>query len=87
VRIVQENTGLDDAPVRDFVTFILEGTPTGTMCAHGYLAQIQGRELLASCPEGPARAYPIDDLPSIVPVRVTNQRSLDAYLLLLSDFA
>jgi hypothetical protein len=30
-------------------------------------------------PEGPARAYPPDALPAIMPVRVANQRVLEAY--------
>lgn len=74
VRIALEKTGLDVAVVREFVTFIQEGTPTGTMCAHGYVARVTGGELLDDGPEGPARAYALDDLPSIVPVRVANQR-------------
>jgi ADP-ribose pyrophosphatase YjhB (NUDIX family) len=80
VRIVREKTGLDVNLVREFVTFIQEGTPTGTMCAHGYVARVIGGSLLDDGPEGPARAYALDDLPSIVPVRVANQRTLDAYL-------
>jgi ADP-ribose pyrophosphatase YjhB (NUDIX family) len=79
VRMVKEMTGLDVAVVREFVTFIQEGTPTGTMCAHGYLARVTGG-VLADGPEGPARAYARDSLPSIMPVRVANQRVLDAYL-------
>lgn len=80
VRIVREKTGLDVVITDEFVTFIQEGTPTGTMCAHGYVARITGGALRDDGPEGPARAYPITDVPSIVPVRVANQRSLDAYL-------
>jgi 8-oxo-dGTP diphosphatase len=79
VRMVKEMTGLDVAVVREFVTFIQEGTPTGTMCAHGYVARVTGGAL-ADGPEGPARAYARDDLPSIMPVRVANRRVLDAYL-------
>ncbi|HUY17165.1 MAG TPA: NUDIX domain-containing protein [Acidimicrobiales bacterium] len=85
VRIVREKTGLDVEVVREFVTFIQEGTPTGTMCAHGYFARVTGGSLLQDGPEGPARAYALDDLPSIVPVRVANQRSLDAYLRQRTD--
>jgi ADP-ribose pyrophosphatase YjhB (NUDIX family) len=80
VRIVREKTGLDVALVREFVTFIQEGTPTGTMCAHGYVARVVGGSLLEDGPEGPAMAYALDKLPSIVPVRVANQRTLDAYI-------
>ncbi|HEV3268238.1 MAG TPA: NUDIX hydrolase [Acidimicrobiales bacterium] len=80
LRIVREKTGLDVTVVREFVTFIQEGTPTGTMCAHGYVASVIGGSLLEDGPEGPARAYPLDNLPSIVPVRVANQRTLDTYL-------
>jgi ADP-ribose pyrophosphatase YjhB (NUDIX family) len=80
VRIVREKTGLDVAIVREFTTFIQHGTPTGTMCAHGFVARVVGGHLLDAGPEGPARAYPIAALPLIVPVRVANQRTLQAYL-------
>lgn len=80
VRIVREKTGLEVEVVREFVTFIQEGTPTGTMCAHGYVARVVGGSLREDGPEGPARAYPVEGLPTIVPVRVANQRALHAYL-------
>ena len=79
VRMVKEMTGLEVVVVREFVTFIQEGTPTGTMCAHGYVARVTGGAL-AHGPEGTARAYARDALPSIMPIRVANQRVLDAYL-------
>ena len=79
VRMVREMTGLETIIVREFVTFIQEGTPTGTMCAHGYVARVTGGAL-ADGPEGTARAYARDALPSIMPIRVANQRVLDAYL-------
>jgi ADP-ribose pyrophosphatase YjhB (NUDIX family) len=81
VRIVKEKTGLDVAITREFITFRQEGTPAGTMLAHGYIAKILGGELLADGPEGAAKAYSIRELPEIVPVRVANRRTLDAYLL------
>ncbi|MGD0054625.1 MAG: NUDIX hydrolase [Acidimicrobiales bacterium] len=80
VRIVREKTGLDVEIVREFVTFIQEGTPTGVMCAHGYVAHVIAGTLLDDGPEGPARAYALDALPRFVPIRVANQRTLDAYL-------
>jgi ADP-ribose pyrophosphatase YjhB (NUDIX family) len=80
VRMTREMTGLDVEVVREFVTFIQEETPTGTMCAHGYVARVTGGALTADGPEGPARAYPLDALPAIMPIRVANQRTLDAYL-------
>lgn len=80
VRIVREKTGLEVRIAREFITFIQEGTPTGTMCAHGYVAKITGGELLEDGPEGAAKAYPINDLPLIVPIRIANQRTLDEYL-------
>jgi ADP-ribose pyrophosphatase YjhB (NUDIX family) len=80
VRMVREMTGLEATIVREFVKFIQEGTPTGTMCAHGYVARVTGGALLDDGPEGPARAYPLDALPAIMPIRVANQRALDAYL-------
>jgi hypothetical protein len=78
--MVREMTGLDVALVREFATFIQEGTPTGAMCAHCYLARVTGGALTGVGPEGPARAYPLDALPSIIPIRVANQRALNAYL-------
>jgi ADP-ribose pyrophosphatase YjhB (NUDIX family) len=80
VRMAREMTGLEVAIVRELVTFIQPGTPTGTMCAHGYLARVTGGSMLAEGPEGPVRAYPIGALPAIVPIRVANQRVLSAYL-------
>jgi ADP-ribose pyrophosphatase YjhB (NUDIX family) len=80
VRIVREKTGLDVEVVREFVTFIQEDTPTGVMCAHGYVACVVGGSLREDGPEGPARAYPVDGLPAIMPIRVANQRALSAYL-------
>ena len=80
VRLVREMTGLDVEILREHVTFIQPGTPTGTMCAHGYVARVVGGELLDDGPEGAVRAYPVDDLPTIMPIRVANQRTLDAYL-------
>ena len=79
VRMVRDMTGLEVEVVREVVTFLQEGTPTGTMFAHGYLARVTGG-LLTDGPEGPARAYPRDRLPRIMPIRVANQRVLDAYL-------
>jgi hypothetical protein len=67
------------------VTFIQEGTPTGTMCAHGYIGRVTGGTLSSDGPEGPARVYPIDALPGLIPIRVANQRTLDAYLGQLGD--
>ena len=80
VRMVREMTGLDVGVVREFLTFIQEGTPTGTMCAHAYVARVKGGVLIEDGPEGPARAYPLDSLPAIMPIRVANQRALAAYL-------
>jgi len=80
VRMAREMTGFEVAIVRELVTFIQPGTPTGTMCAHGYLARVTGGSMLAEGPEGPVRAYPPGALPAIVPVRVANQRVLSAYL-------
>jgi ADP-ribose pyrophosphatase YjhB (NUDIX family) len=80
VRIVREKTGLEVNITREFTTFIQEGTPTGTMCAHGYVASVIGGRLLDDGPEGAAKAYAIDNLPRIVPIRVANQRTLSEYL-------
>jgi|SRR5580700_4649546 ADP-ribose pyrophosphatase YjhB (NUDIX family) len=80
VRMVREMTGLDVKIAREFETFIQEGTPTGTMCAHCYIASVTGGALIQDGPEGRARAYPLDALPAIMPIRVANQRALAAYL-------
>ncbi len=80
VRIVREKTGLEITLVREFVKFIQEGTPTGTMFAHGYIAHVAGGTLVSDGPEGPAATYPIDALPPIMSIRVANQRTLEAYL-------
>jgi ADP-ribose pyrophosphatase YjhB (NUDIX family) len=80
VRLVREMTGLEVTLVREFVTFIQEGTPTGTMCAHGYITRVSGGSLKDDGPEGPAKAYPFEALPAIMPIRVANQRVLAAYL-------
>lgn len=80
VRMAREMTGLDVEIVREFVTFIQPGTPTGVMCAHGYHARVIGGTMIDSGPEGWVRAYPIDSLPEIVPIRVANQRVLAAFL-------
>ena len=79
-RLAREMTGLEVAIAGEFVTFIQPGTPTGTMCAHGFLARVTGGSMLAEGPEGPVRAYPLEALPEIVPIRVANQRVLSAYL-------
>jgi ADP-ribose pyrophosphatase YjhB (NUDIX family) len=80
VRIVREKTGLEVRITREFMTFIQDGTPTGTMCAHGFVASVTGGELFDDGPEGAAKAYSIDDLPEIIPIRVANQRTLQEYL-------
>jgi ADP-ribose pyrophosphatase YjhB (NUDIX family) len=80
VRMAREMTGLDVAIVREISTFIQSGTPTGTMCAHVYVARVTGGGMLDVGPEGRVRAYPVDALPAIIPIRVANQRALDAYL-------
>jgi ADP-ribose pyrophosphatase YjhB (NUDIX family) len=80
VRVVRELTGLDVTVAGEFVTFIQEGTPTGTMRAPCYVARVTGGALNDSGPEGPARACSLDALPAIMPIRVANQRTLDAYL-------
>ncbi|MFZ0169193.1 MAG: NUDIX domain-containing protein [Candidatus Dormiibacterota bacterium] len=80
VRMVREMTGLEVEIVNEFFTFTQEGTPNGTMRAHAYVARVIGGLLLEDGPEGPARAYPLDSLPAIIPIRVANQRALAAYL-------
>jgi ADP-ribose pyrophosphatase YjhB (NUDIX family) len=80
VRMVREMTGLDVRVVREYATFIQQGTPTGTMLAHCYTARVIGGALIDDGPEGPAVAYRFAALPAIMPIRVANQRALEAYL-------
>ena len=44
------------------------------------VARVVGGTLLEEGSEGPVRAYPLDRLPALIPIRVANQRTLDAYL-------
>jgi ADP-ribose pyrophosphatase YjhB (NUDIX family) len=80
VRMVAEMTGLTVVVDREFCTFVQEGTPTGTMLAHCYVARVVGGSMLDVGPQGAVRAYPLEALPAIVPIRVANQRALAAYL-------
>ena len=80
MRMVREMTGLEVTIVEELINFIQEGTPTGTMNAHGYIARVTGGTLRDDGSEGPARVYRLDALPAIIPIRVANQRVLDAYL-------
>jgi hypothetical protein len=73
-------TGLEVRVIREFAAFIQEGTPTGTMLAHCFVAKITGDALVEDGPEGPALSYPLKALPAIMPIRVANQRALHAYL-------
>jgi ADP-ribose pyrophosphatase YjhB (NUDIX family) len=50
VRMVREMTGLDVTIVREYDTFIQEGTPTGTMLAHCYIARVTGGSLIHDGP-------------------------------------
>ena len=59
VRMVREMTGLQVTIVREFASFIQEGTPTGTMFAHCYVARVYDGSLIDDGPEGPARSYPL----------------------------
>jgi ADP-ribose pyrophosphatase YjhB (NUDIX family) len=80
VRMAREMTGFDVEITEELATFIQPGTPTGTMCAHGYLGRVTGGSMLAEGPEGPVKSYPLDALPGIIPVRLANKRVLGAYL-------
>lgn len=80
VRIVREMTGLEVTIEEEFTTFIQEGTPTGTMYTHGYLARPTGGILAASGTDGPVSRHRIGDLPPLIPVRGPVRRVLDAYL-------
>jgi hypothetical protein len=78
--MAREMTGFEVEIIKELVTFIQPGTPTGTMCAHGYLGRATGGSMLEGGPEGPVESYPLEALPGIVPIRLANQRVLAAYL-------
>jgi hypothetical protein len=80
VRIVRELTGLDVDVAAEIDQFVQEGTPTGTMCAHGFVANVVGGERLPVGAEGPVSVHPVDELPPMVPIRVAIRRVLDTYL-------
>ena len=79
VRIVREQTGLDVAITERLIDFEQDGTPYGTAAMTGFVARVEGGELREG-DEGPPAVYALDDLPAIIPVRVANQRVLEAYL-------
>jgi ADP-ribose pyrophosphatase YjhB (NUDIX family) len=79
VRLVREQTGLHVAITERLVEFDQEGTPFGTAAMTGFVAHVEGGELTEG-DEGPPAVYALEDLPAIIPVRVANQRVLDAYL-------
>jgi hypothetical protein len=78
--IVREQTGLDVEVHHALNSFVQEGTPAGTIQMYPYVARVVGGDLSNGGAEGPARTYPVNELPAIVPVRVANQRALAAYL-------
>jgi ADP-ribose pyrophosphatase YjhB (NUDIX family) len=79
VRIVREQTGLVVELTELLTDFEQEGTPFGTASMTGFVARAVGGELREG-DEGPPSVHPLDDLPTIIPVRVANQRVLAAYL-------
>lgn len=80
VYLVRQQTGLEVAGVTEFFRFVQEDTPFGTVEMWAYKARATGGALRDDGPEGPAVAYSLSELPAIIPVRVANQRVLDAYL-------
>jgi 8-oxo-dGTP diphosphatase len=80
IRYAVELTGLEVELRAELVRFVQEGTPFGTGMVVSYVATATGGALRDDRPEGPARAYALEELPAIVPIRVANQRVLDAYL-------
>lgn len=80
VRIVREMIGLEVTIAEEFTTFIQEGTPTGTMYTHGYVARPTGGILAPSGTDGPVSSHRVRDLPPLIPVRAAVRRVIDAYL-------
>jgi ADP-ribose pyrophosphatase YjhB (NUDIX family) len=79
VRLVHEQTGLQVAITERLLEFEQEGTPYGTAAMTGFIARIEAGELREG-DEGPPAVYALDDLPTIIPERVANQKILAAYL-------
>lgn len=79
-RIARELTGLEIHLDRQITRFVQRGTPFGTVDDVVFLARSVGGSLSSDGPEGQALAFRTDDMPRIMPVRVANQRALDAYL-------
>ena len=78
-RLVLEQTGLSVELTERLIEFEQEGTPFGTALMTGFVARVSGGELREG-DEGPPTVHAVDDLPTIIPVRVANQRVLAAYL-------
>ncbi|MGA9749394.1 MAG: NUDIX hydrolase [Nocardioides sp.] len=82
VRIARELTGLEVEITSKLPSFVQEGTPTGTMLAHGLVARPVGGSLLAQAPgpDGPVTVHRWDELPDFVSVRVAIHRVRDDYV-------
>jgi NADH pyrophosphatase NudC (nudix superfamily) len=80
IRVALQQTGLTVEPVGELIRFLQRGTPFGPALMFGFTARAVGGTLLADGAEGPAAVYPVNAMPAIIPVRVANQRVLDAYL-------
>ena len=79
MRIVCEMTGVEVTIGGVFTTFIQEGTPTGTMFTHGYLARPTGGTLAASGADGHVSVHRVSDPPPLIPLRAVVRRVLDDY--------
>jgi ADP-ribose pyrophosphatase YjhB (NUDIX family) len=80
IRYAAELTGLEVELTSELARFVQEGTPFGTGTVVSYVATATGGALRGDGAEGPAVVYALEELPAIVPIRVANQRVLDAYL-------
>jgi ADP-ribose pyrophosphatase YjhB (NUDIX family) len=79
IRIVSEQTGLQVELIAELTHFVQDGTPYGSALMVAFVARVVGGSL-AEGDEGPVAVYPIGELPTIIPVRVANQRVLSTYL-------
>lgn len=80
VRSVREVTGLDVEVGPEFTRFQQPGTPFGLALIFGFVGKVVGGALRDDGHDGPAVAYPLAEMPPIIPVRAANLRVLATYL-------
>ena len=74
---MRELTGLEVEVAAEIDHFVQEGTPTGTMCAHGFVAKVVGGNRLAVGAEGPVGQDAADPIGRQLLSRGIPQRGVD----------